>query len=262
MANDDHSNSDTGFVIKFGFGDVEMMVDLLNYGVTRALMSGAATGRQTGERLKEILGQFKAISPIPRELRSASMGYEFLNAFEAVSECDWFSVTIEEERGYGPTRTALRVDVGKESKTESFDLTDRIDVPRGDEGASRRDVFENAASRIEDMLFSVAPMDAQLVGRTKLTIACHRDKYSYESERNIAAVSEIIHEIHEPRGVVPEVIKVDRNYEDDHLPEGVCYVVATVVMAMNEYQALLTAVDEYNEGFMGIDEDLSTSAAP
>jgi hypothetical protein len=99
MANENKGNGGATLDINgiFTIGDILMMIDLLQYGAARAVMS---EGKDASERMIQLQEQLVALSPIPESGDRRKMGFEWFRACKAVANCAYFGAYMVETDHY------------------------------------------------------------------------------------------------------------------------------------------------------------------
>ncbi|MCS4088601.1 hypothetical protein [Rhizobium sp. BK176] len=99
MASDNKGNGGATLDLNgiFTIGDIVMMIDLLEYGMARAIMT---EGKDASERMEQLHAQLVAVSPLPESGDRRKMGYEWFRACKSVSKCAYFGAYMVEVQHY------------------------------------------------------------------------------------------------------------------------------------------------------------------
>lgn len=165
MSGGNGRNMSGEFPIWLKYGDVEMMYDVMQYGVTRMMFGGEKNSKEAVERFKEIFEQIKAMSPLPEEARNRGAS-AFFDAFRAVETCDAFEVFVEKGDS-SIAEAVISVLVHKDGVATRFDLTHWLKVPDDAKGRDPRrtleEVFEQNIERLAEMLSETSPVSASRI---------------------------------------------------------------------------------------------------
>jgi hypothetical protein len=127
----------------FKIGDLIMMIDVFEYGVVRSMM---CEGKDASERMKVIVEQLKALSPLPKGERS--LGHEWYRACKAASNASFYGAyMVEDKSGY--RSSDFHMDVVCDGEVHRV-------VERGDRGA-----IEAALLPVRQSLRDLAPVAAE-----------------------------------------------------------------------------------------------------
>lgn len=165
MSGGNGRNMSGEFPIWLKYGDVEMMYDVMQYGVTRMMFGGEKNSKEAVERFKEIFEQIKAMSPLPEEARNRGAS-AFFDAFRAVETCDAFEVFVEKGDS-SIAEAVISVLVHKDGVATRFDLTHWLKVPEDAKGRDAKrtleEVFSENVERLADMLAETSPVSASRI---------------------------------------------------------------------------------------------------
>lgn len=130
----------------FTIGDIVMMIDLLQYGAARSMMT---EGKDASERMVQLQKQLVKLSPLPKSGDRPSMGYEWFRACNAASNCAYFGAYMVEVERYRENEYHLDVVVDGEVQ--------RV-VTNG-----KKTEIEAALPDIRQCLLDLAPINAEPV---------------------------------------------------------------------------------------------------
>jgi hypothetical protein len=165
MSGGDGRNMSGEFPLWLRYGDVEMMYDIMQHGLTRMMFGGEKNSKESIARFKEIFDQLKAMSPLPVEARNRGES-SFFDAFRAVETCDAFEIVVE-KRDRQLDEAVISVLVQECGEMARFDLTHWLKVPvdaKGRKDARPLDeIFSDNIGRLSDMLVEVSPVAASRI---------------------------------------------------------------------------------------------------
>jgi hypothetical protein len=148
MANDNKGNGGATLDLNgiFTIGDIVMMIDLLQYGAARSMMT---EGKDASERMVKLQEQLVALSPLPKSGDRSSMGYEWFRACKAASNCAYFGAYMVELERY--RENEYHVDIVVDGEVQRV-------VSNG-----KKAEIEAALPAIRQCLRDLAPIDAEPV---------------------------------------------------------------------------------------------------
>lgn len=172
------------FDLRLKFGDIEMMYDIMQYGVTRMVFGGEKNSREAVARFEALFEQIRAMSPLPEEGRSRG-GSSFFDAFRAAETCDSFEVVVE-KTARPLDQAVISVLVDENGATSRFDLTHWLKLPSDADGRKDprqiEDVFAEYAERLADMLVETSPVHAVRFVKYSAPILVHVDDWTWGDE--------------------------------------------------------------------------------
>jgi hypothetical protein len=179
MARGRGDNGETRFSLELSIDDLPMMVDLMVYGITRAMFSHGE-GEAAAARFKALRSQVEAMSPIPRKYTQT--GYAWAEACAEARSASQVWLSIVGKRGYRtesePFRVVLHVD-GRE-----FGIVDEV--------PSRAEA-EDIVERVEELMERLVPMEGTVLVRVEGTVAVG-GKLSYDDDGRTEAIKEALEE--------------------------------------------------------------------
>lgn len=184
MSGGNGRNMSGEFPLWLKYGDIEMMYDMMQYGLTRMMFGGEKNSKESVERFKELFEQIKAMSPLPEKARDRGAS-SFFDAFRAVETCDAFEVFVEKGEG-SLDEAVISVLVHESGEVTRFDLTHWLKVPEDAKGrkASRsiEEVFEENVERLADMLVETSPVSASRIVEHRVRLLVDEDTETWRDE--------------------------------------------------------------------------------
>lgn len=158
-------NMNGEFPLWLKYGDVEMLYDMMQYGLTRMVMGGEKNSKESVERFRELFEQIKAMSPLPEEARNRGAS-SFFDAFRAVETCDAFEV-VAEKVDNSLDEATLAVLVHEAGEVQRFDLTRWLKMQRDERGKKDarppEEIFSDHVEKLAGMLVEVSPVYASRI---------------------------------------------------------------------------------------------------
>ncbi len=196
-------------------GDIEMMYDMMQYGLTRLIFGGEKNSKEAVARFQELFDQIKAMSPIPENVRNRGNS-AFFDAFRAAETCDSFEVVVE-TRDRSMDEAVIAVLVHENGETSRFDLTHWLKLPT--DSAGRKDprpaeeVFSEYAEKLAAMLVETSPVHAVRIVEYTAPILVSDDDWTWGDELK-ATLQTVCEETFGPEAEYREYIWKGRG--DDH----------------------------------------------
>jgi hypothetical protein len=188
MSGGNGRNMSGEFPLWLKFGDVEMMYDVMQYGLTRLMFGGEKNSKEAIERFTELFEQIKAMSPLPEKARNRGAS-AFFDAFRAVETCDAFEVFVEKGEG-SLDEAVISVLVHEAGEVARFDLTHWLKVPDDAKGRkparSLEEAFEENVERLADMLVQTSPVSASRVVEHRVRLLVDEDTETWRDEFEVA----------------------------------------------------------------------------
>jgi hypothetical protein len=179
------------FPLWLKYGDVEMMYDVMQYGITRMILGGEKNSKEAVERFRELFEQIKAMSPLPEDGRNRGNS-AFFDALRAVETCDSFEVVVEKvDRSLD--EAVIAVLVHENAETSRFDLTRWLKIPK--DAGGRKDqrqveeIFEEYVERIGAMLVETSPVHAVRIVEYSAPLLVASDDWSFGDELKVTLQS-------------------------------------------------------------------------
>lgn len=187
MSGGNGRNMSGEFPLWLKFGDVEMMYDMMQYGLTRQIFGGEKVSKEAVARFQELFDQIKAMSPIPENGRNRNVS-AFFDAFRAAETCDSFEVVVEKlERSLD--EAAIAVLVHENGETSRFDLTHWLKLPT--DNAGRKDprtveeIFSENAEKLAAMLVETSPVHAVRIVKYSAPMLVPADDWTWGDELKV-----------------------------------------------------------------------------
>lgn len=175
-------NSGGEFPLWLNYGDVEMLVDVLQYGLTRLVFGGEKNSPEAVERFRQIFEQVKALSPIPEKARNVGTS-AFFDAFRAAETCDAFEVFADYKDG---REASIAVLVHEAGEAQRFDLTRWLEAPettrRVKDPTELQAMYSEVVERIASMLTEVAPVEASRLIEHTASVHVRDEDWSWGDE--------------------------------------------------------------------------------
>lgn len=171
------------FPLWLKYGDIEMMYDVMQYGVSRMVFGGEKNSKEAVARFSELFDQIKAMSPLPEEARNRGAS-AFFDAFRAAETCDAFEVFVEKS-DKGMAEAVISVVVHQDGDASRFDLTHWLKVPEESKGKGStplEDVFEDNVERLAEMLVETSPMTASRIVEHRIRMLVDEDTQTWRDE--------------------------------------------------------------------------------
>lgn len=171
------------FPLWLKYGDIEMMYDVMQYGVARMAFGGDKNSKEAVARFSELFDQIKAMSPLPQEARNRGAS-AFFDAFRAAETCDAFEVFVEKS-DEGMAEAVISVVVHRDGNAERFDLTYWLKAPeafRGRNGTPLDEVFEDNVERLAEMLVETSPMTASRIVEHRIRMLVDEGTQTWRDE--------------------------------------------------------------------------------
>lgn len=184
MSGGNGRNMSGEFPLWLKYGDIEMMYDMMQYGLTRMMFGGEKNSKESVERFKDLFEQIKAMSPLPQKARNRGAS-SFFDAFRAVETCDAFEVFVEKGEG-SLDEAVISVLVHESGEVIRFDLTHWLKVPEDAKGGkpsrTLEEVFEENVERLADMLVETSPVSASRIVEHKVRLLVDEDTETWRDE--------------------------------------------------------------------------------
>lgn len=175
------------FPLWLKFGDVEMMHDMMQYGLTRLIFGGEKNSKEAVARFQELFDQIKAMSPIPENGRNRGNS-AFFDAFRAAETCDSFEVVVE-TRDRSMDEAVIAVLVHENGETSRFDLTHWLKLPT--DSAGRKDprpveeIFSENAEKLAAMLVETSPVHAARIVEYSTPLLVAEEDWTWGDELKV-----------------------------------------------------------------------------
>lgn len=187
MSGGNGRNMSGEFPLWLKFGDVEMMYDVMQYGLTRQIFGGEKISKEAVARFQELFDQIKAMSPLPEKGRNRGDS-AFFDAFRAAETCDSFEVVVEKhERSMDEANIAVLVH--QNGETSRFDLTHWLKLPTDKAGGrdprSVEEIFSENVEKLADMLVETSPVHAVRIVKYAAPMLVPADDWTWGDELGV-----------------------------------------------------------------------------